>query len=188
MPNSALFARSTDCRPVGLLGGSFNPAHEGHIQISFEGLKRLGLTEVIWLVTPRNPHKSLNIYLPFSARIKIAQSLAQDYNFITVSDLEYRINSRYTYDTIEYLKRIYTQKRFIWLMGADNIPNIHKWHKWRELLHSLEFAVFDREPYSYSIDSSRFSLNCPKAYFFRIRKNPISSSIIRNKLVAFHPD
>ena len=114
---------------IGLLGGSFNPAHDGHVHISQCALKRLQLDQVWWLVTPQNPLKPSEGMAPFQERLETARSFVSDPR-ITVSDFEYRIGSRYTIDALDSLFRNYPGVRFVWLMGADNLLEAHRWHRW----------------------------------------------------------
>ncbi len=132
---------------IGLLGGSFNPAHEGHRQISLEALKRLGLDEVWWLVSPQNPLKPLAGMAPLESRLARAHTLAR-HPRIRVTGIEGRLASHYTADTLRALTRRFPRVRFVWLMGADNLVQLTKWKDWREIFHIVAVAVFDRPSYS----------------------------------------
>jgi nicotinate-nucleotide adenylyltransferase len=132
---------------VGLLGGSFNPAHEGHRQISLTALNRLGLDEVWWLVSPQNPLKSADGMAPFAERLASARAVARDPR-IRVTDIEARLGTRYTADTLEKLTRRFPGHAFVWLMGADNLLQIHKWRDWQRIFHLLPVAVLARPTYS----------------------------------------
>lgn len=133
---------------VGLLGGSFNPAHEGHRYITLEALKRLGLDQVWWLVSPQNPLKSRTGMAPLAERVARAARIA-DHPRVRVLTLESRLGTRYTVDTVRRLAR-WPGYRFVWLMGADNLAQLPRWRHWRILLASCAVAVFERHPYSYS--------------------------------------
>ena len=178
-------ANSSHNQSIGLLGGSFNPPHSGHLQISVEAMKKLNLQQIVWLVTPQNPHKQIKHYLTIAKRVEMAKEITRKYNYISISDIESKLRSRYTYDTVTHLNSIHPNTKFIWIMGADNIPLMHKWYRWHELLSIIEFAVFDREPYSYAIDTSRLSAYCAKLHFFRIRRDPTSSTMIRSMATNF---
>ena len=134
-------------RRVGLLGGSFNPAHGGHLQLSLEALKRLGLDEVWWLVSPQNPLKSAAGMAPLAARMAEARRVAR-HPRIRVTDIETRLGTRYTADTLAALTRRRGDTGFVWLMGADNLEQIPRWKNWRRIFETLPIAVFDRPTYS----------------------------------------
>ncbi len=134
-------------RKIGLLGGSFNPAHEGHRHISLLALKRLGLHEVWWLVSPQNPLKPSAGMAAFETRLATAKSVARDRR-LRVSDLERRLGSRYTADTVAHIKRRFPRHRLVWIMGADNLPSFAEWRRWPALFRALPVAIFDRWPYS----------------------------------------
>lgn len=134
-------------KSIGLLGGSFNPAHRGHRRISLAAIDALGLDEVWWLVSPGNPLKEgAEDMAPFEARLKSARAMARRAP-IRVSDFEARAGTRYTADTVEELKRRYRNHRFIWLMGADTVARFHQWKDWRKLVKSLPIAVISRPGY-----------------------------------------
>ena len=134
---------------VGLLGGSFNPAHEGHRRISLLALRWLALDEVWWLVSPQNPLKSSTDMAPLSERMAAARSRAR-HRRIRVCDLEARLASRRSHDTVRHLRRAYPRLRFVWIIGADNLLQLPRWHRWRDLFASVPIAVFDRSPFSYA--------------------------------------
>ncbi len=132
---------------IGLLGGSFNPAHHGHRHISLAAMRALGLDEVWWLVSPGNPLKEgATDMAPFDARFASAERLARRAK-IRVSDFEQRENTRFTVDSVRKLKRRYPQHRFIWLLGSDTLPNFHKWRDWRGLAREVPIAVIRRPGY-----------------------------------------
>lgn len=133
---------------IGLFGGSFNPAHEGHRQISEEALKRLGLDRVWWLVSPQNPLKSSRDMAPLAERLASARRMAAGDRRILVTDLETRLGSAYTADTLAALTRLLPRVRFVWLMGADNLIQVHQWQDWPQIFNRLPVAVFDRPTYS----------------------------------------
>jgi nicotinate-nucleotide adenylyltransferase len=140
---------------VGLLGGSFNPAHPGHRAISLEAIKRLRLDRVCWLVSPQNPLKPARGMASFASRVASAKSVAR-HPKIVVSDFEQRVGTRYSVDTVSRLQRS-CRARFIWLMGADILLELPRWHAWQELVKRLPIAVFDRQPYSYPALRSRMA-------------------------------
>jgi nicotinate-nucleotide adenylyltransferase len=132
---------------IGLLGGSFNPAHGGHRHISVQALRRLRLDEVWWLVSPQNPLKPPAGMAGFAQRLAQAGRAAR-HPRIRVSDLEARLGTRYTADTLTALRRRFPRHRFVWLMGADNLRQIPAWQHWTKIFTELSVAVFDRPSYS----------------------------------------
>ena len=132
---------------IGLLGGSFNPAHEGHRHISLVALRRLGLHQVWWLVSPQNPLKPERGMAPFADRMKSARMMAQ-HPAIRVSDIETQLGTRYTADTICQLINRAPAARFVWLMGADNLVSFPRWHRWTSIMESVPVAVIARPGYS----------------------------------------
>lgn len=132
---------------VGLLGGSFNPAHDGHRHISLEAHKRLRLDEVWWLVSPQNPLKGVDDMAPMGTRISEARQVARSAQ-IQVTDIEARLGTRYTVDTVAALKNRFADTKFVWLMGADNLLQMPKWRDWETLIRSVPIAVFTRSSYS----------------------------------------
>ena len=133
-------------RRVGLLGGSFNPAHEGHLYISRLALKALRLDEVWWLVSPQNPLKPQAGMAPFAERLAGARALARDRR-IKVSAIEQDLATRYTVDTLDKLAQRYRDLRFVWLIGADNLEQLPKWKGWSRIFHMVPIAVFARDTY-----------------------------------------
>ena len=136
-------------RRIGLLGGSFNPAHDGHRHVSLEALKSLGLDEVWWLVSPQNPLKSDDGMEPLASRVARARQLAH-HPRIKVEAPELQLGTRYTLDTVRALKRLYPHAHFVWLMGADILPQLERWQGWRELFAEIAIAAFARPGWSYA--------------------------------------
>lgn len=134
---------------IGLLGGSFNPPHAAHRAISLFALKRLKLDRIWWLVSPGNPLKDTRSLPALEARIDAARKVARDPR-IDVSCLEAVIDTRYTHDTIAYLKRRCASARFVWIMGADNLAQFHRWEDWQGIADKVPFAVIDRPPQSFA--------------------------------------
>jgi nicotinate-nucleotide adenylyltransferase len=133
---------------IGLLGGSFNPPHEAHRAISLFAIKRLKLDRVWWLVTPGNPLKDQGTLRDLDHRADAARKMANDPR-INVSCLESVIGTRYTVDTILYLRRRASGLRFVWIMGADNLAQFHRWQSWRRIASEVPIAVIDRPPQSF---------------------------------------
>ena len=127
---------------IGLLGGSFDPPHEGHAHITREALKRFGLDQVWWLVSPGNPLKTHGP-APLSHRIKAAKALL-DHPKVIVTDIEAHLGSPYTAETLDQLQRLYPGVRFVWLMGADNLAQLHRWQDWRMIMNRVPIGVIAR--------------------------------------------
>lgn len=182
---------------IGILGGSFNPAHRGHRRISLNAMHVLGLDEVWWLVSPGNPLKNTaKDMAPLDARIGSAVAMARDAR-IRVSDFETREGTRFTIDTVKRLHTRYPQHRFIWLMGADGLPNFHKWRRWRQLAQSLPIAVISRPGYDRRAQAMRAmgwlrgfvhpssqarkwtEWSAPAILFLRLPPDPTSATAIR---------
>ena len=133
---------------VGLLGGSFNPPHAAHRAISLFAIKRLKLDRVWWLLTPGNPLKDNGRLHGISERADVARKVADDPR-IDVSCLEAVIGTRYTVDTIIHLRRRVSGVHFVWIMGADNLAQFHRWQSWRRIASEVAIAVIDRPPQSF---------------------------------------
>ena len=127
---------------IGLLGGSFDPAHEGHVLITREALKRMGLDQVWWLVTPGNPLKPRQP-APMGDRLAQAGRVMRDPR-VKITALEERLGTRATFDTIRRLKAIYPGVTFVWLRGADNLVQFHRWGRWRDILRMVAVGVLAR--------------------------------------------
>lgn len=185
---------------IGLLGGSFNPAHEGHLAISLEALKRLRLDRVWWLVSPQNPLKPTDETADLEKRLAGARAMAR-HPRVMVTDLERTIGTRYTVDTLGWLRRR-CRARFVWLIGADNMAQLPQWRRWRRLVRMVPIAVFDREPYSYVALAGRMArayagerlmerrapvlAECPPPawVYLRLRRHQVSSTAIRQERAA----
>ncbi|MBU93335.1 MAG: nicotinate (nicotinamide) nucleotide adenylyltransferase [Chloroflexi bacterium] len=131
---------------IGLLGGSFDPPHRGHIYISLEAKKILSLDEVWWLVTPQNP---LKITRPatYEERVDNCNNITKNCP-IVVKELEKNISSKNSYQTIKYLLHHYNNIKFYWLMGADNLVNFHNWQNWRQFFNQISIVIFRRHGYN----------------------------------------
>ena len=143
---------------IGLLGGSFNPAHGGHRRISHAALQRLGLDEVWWLVSPQNPLKPRSGMAPLETRLTTAQAVIAGHPRLRATAVEGTLGTLYTADTIAALCQRFPGVRFVWLMGADNLAQIDRWHRWRAIFESVPIAVLDRPAYSYSVTSAKAAI------------------------------
>lgn len=176
-------------RTIGVLGGSFNPAHEGHRFISLYAMQHLRLDAVWWMVSPQNPLKSKDGMAPFDRRMTRARAMAR-HPRIMVSDFEKRMGGQYTAETLRMLTRRHPRFRFVWLMGADNLKQMHLWEDWAEIFRIAHIAVFDRPQYSVdallSKAARRFSRHrvAPAAAATLIRRKPPAWVFLRTPL---HP-
>jgi nicotinate-nucleotide adenylyltransferase len=189
---------------IGLLGGSFNPAHRGHRHISLGALQAFGLDEVWWLVSPGNPLKERDADMaPYEARLSSAQQMAKGAP-IRASDFERREGTRFTVDTVRRLKRRFPQHQFIWLLGSDTLPNFHKWRDWRGLAREVPIAVIRRPGYDSQAHAARAmswlkgfvrpsgqanhwtDWSAPAIYFLRLPPDPTSATAIRAQDPSWH--
>lgn len=175
-------------RRVGLLGGSFNPAHRGHRGITLAAVRRLGLDEAWWLVSPGNPLKPAAGMAPFAARLASARRMARRAP-IRASDVEARLGTRYTADTLRKLVRRYPRTRFVWIMGADNLAQFHRWRQWRTIARTMPIAVVARPGYDGA------ALAGPAMAWLRRFRRPVSQaehwaewSVPALVLLRFRPD
>jgi nicotinate-nucleotide adenylyltransferase len=190
---------------IGLVGGSFNPPHAAHRALSLYALKRLGLDRVWWLVTPGNPLKSTNGLPALDVRLEAARKLAR-HPRIDVTDFEAELGTRYTIDMLLWLTRRLADVRFVWIMGADNLSEFHRWREWRHIAGLVPIAVIDR--FGASLDAAaspaaralarhrvpetqarRLASLAPPAWtFLHGLKSPLSSTGIRAAEVeTFNP-
>ncbi|MBK5928674.1 nicotinic acid mononucleotide adenylyltransferase [Rhodobaculum claviforme] len=178
---------------VGLLGGSFDPPHAGHVHITREALKRLGLDRVWWLVSPGNPLKPHGP-APLADRMAAARAL-MDHPRVVISDLEARLGTRRTADTLAALQARHPGVRFVWLMGADNLAGLHRWGRWQEIAARVPMAVFARPgvgaralsapaarrlaPWRVAVPRALAGRRAPGWSFVRVPLRAISSSELR---------
>jgi nicotinate-nucleotide adenylyltransferase len=128
---------------IGLFGGSFNPAHEGHAHVAETALKRLGLDRVWWLVTPQNPFKDAAETAPLAARMAGARAVAHG-RAMVISDIERRWGARFSIHLVEKLRTRFPGVRFVWIMGSDNLDNFHAWRRWRAVMEHVPVAFIAR--------------------------------------------
>jgi len=128
---------------IGLYGGTFNPAHLGHRHVSLLALRRLGLDQLWWLVTPGNPLKDIRALPPLEERMEEAAEVAS-HPRIAITGVERAFRTRYTADLIKHLKRRTPDARFVWIMGSDNLATFHRWERWREIVTMAPIAVVNR--------------------------------------------
>ncbi|MEJ6390540.1 nicotinate-nucleotide adenylyltransferase [Gymnodinialimonas ulvae] len=161
---------------IGLFGGSFDPPHEGHVHVSREALKRFGLDRVWWLVSPGNPLKRRGP-APLDRRMAAAQALIR-HPRVLATDIEARIGTRYTAATLEALMRLYPGVRFVWLMGADNLAQFHRWQHWDWIMDHVPIGVLARPGQRISARTS------VAAQHYRDAKLPASAARLLGKADA----
>jgi nicotinate-nucleotide adenylyltransferase len=180
---------------VGILGGTFNPAHEGHRYISLEAIKRFAFDLIIWFVTPQNPLKTINLEDTLEKRLSYSKLIA-NHPKILVTDYEAHLSNTYTISLVNRLTNMYKNVEFAYIIGADNMVQLPKWRRWKEIIKLMPIIIFDREDYHKLIISSKLKANfkdgCVKPsykgrlnmhpwYFVKLRRNPQSSTNIRNE-------
>ena len=181
---------------IGLLGGSFNPAHGGHRRISLFARRALGLDAVWWLVSPGNPLKPAQGMAPLPARLESARRQARGAPIVPTA-IERELGTRYTVDTVQRLVRRYPRHRFIWLMGSDNLVQLHRWKDWRRLARAMPIAVIARPGYDAAARAStagawlgrfrrsaaslkhRAGWSAPALIYLRFDPDPRSATAIR---------
>lgn len=183
---------------IGLLGGSFNPAHDGHYQISLQALKQCQLDQVWWLITPQNPLKNPDETRPYSERVAHAKQVIS-HPRIRVKQYEKRWHSNRTLHTMMRIYKQHPTYDFVWIMGADNLVTCHEWYQWERVFSTVPVIVFDRGADKYRAVKSKaaqtfasskqslaavpnLSTMCAPAWVMvHQRKIPISSTAIREK-------
>ena len=185
---------------IGLVGGSFNPAHSGHIHVALTARRKLGLDQIWWLVSPQNPLKSSHGMAPHEKRLADARKIATPYPFLRVIEPESELPTNYTYNTLKYLIKTMPLSRLVWVMGADNLDQFAHWHRYRDMTRLLPIAVVDRPSYSFhaiatgrqllgrrtTVTKMRYaivtrSVNLPSWCFIAGRLSAASASEIRQR-------
>lgn len=188
---------------IGLLGGSFNPAHRGHRRASLAAMQALDLDEVWWLVSPGNPLKPAKGMAEYDARLQSAREIARRAP-IRVSDFERQAGTRYSVDTVRALIKHFPQHRFIWLMGEDTVAQFHQWKEWRKLASMLPIAVVSRPGYDDEARAARAmgwlrwfvrprakakewtAWSAPAITFLRLPPDPTSATRLRARNPYWH--
>lgn len=188
---------------IGLLGGSFNPAHEGHRHVAEVALTLLGLDEVWLLVSPQNPLKSQAGMAPLAQRLASARAVVGRHPRMRATALETALGTRYTVDTLGALRTRFPRVRFVWLMGADNLVQVSRWARWIRIFRAVPVAILARSPYSQKALAapaarrlSRFRLGDraarglgdrqpPAWVFLHTRLHPASATAIRARRASF---
>ena len=167
-------------KKIGILGGTFDPAHKGHLEISKQAKKKYKLNYVIWAITKKNPFKKKS-KTKLITRIKFAKKIIGFNKFIKIRFYENIIRSNKTIDLISHIKRKNDTLDLYFIMGADNLINFHRWHKWKSITQKCNILVFDRQGYTAkSLKSITFKrLNQKSLDFIKFKKVNISSSQLR---------
>ena len=165
---------------IGVLGGTFDPSHKGHLTISKIAKKKFRLKYVIWTITQKNPFKKkpkINI----KKRIKFSKKITKKDRYIKVEFIEHKINSKKTIDTIKFMKKMNPTLNIFFIMGADNLIKFHKWHKWKNIVKLAKILVFNRQGYKLKSLSSIASkqISQERWKFIKFKKINISSSQIK---------
>lgn len=173
---------------IGLMGGSFNPAHDGHVHVARLALRRLKLARIWWLVAPQNPLKPVAGMAPLEDRIKKASRVARDPR-IVVTGIERRLGTRYSRDTVALLQALHPGVTFVWVMGGDNLETFHRWRDWRDLARRIAIAVVarpgyggaPRSPFARLFAHARGqSITTPPAWHYIVAKlHPASATALR---------
>ncbi len=165
---------------IGILGGTFDPCHLGHLKISKEAKKKFNLRKIIWAVTKKNPFKKKSKQT-LESRIRNSQKFTKKYKFIEISYFEKIVKSNKTFDLIKYLKKKYFNSELYLIMGADNLISFHRWDNWKNITSKCNIIVFNRYPYkSKALKSLAFKqIDKEKLKFINFKKVNISSSQLR---------
>lgn len=179
-------------KKIGILGGSFNPAHKGHLKISLYALKKLKLDEIWWVVSLQNPLKQKSDLEEFSARLASAKKIiGKRHKKMKILTIERKTKSRFTIDTLKFLKESFPKYLFILLIGADNWLIFHLWHKWKKLAGFLPIAIFRRRGYmkklpfaKSSVCLAKYKTSLKSAHEFALKKPP-AWLVLDNSLFNF---
>ena len=167
-------------KKIGILGGTFDPCHLGHLKISKEAKNKFKLVKIIWAITKKNPFKKIS-NTKIQERVKASKKFTKKYKFIHVNYFEKYTKSNKTYDLVNYLKKKLINTELYLILGADNLVTFHKWKKWKDISKKCNIVVFDRYPYkSKALKSLAFKqIDKQKLKFINFKKVNISSSQLR---------
>ena len=165
---------------IGILGGSFDPPHKGHVKISTEAKRKFKINKIIWAITKKNPFKKKSFF-DIKKRIYLSKKITKNYSFISIKFYENKIKSNKTFDLLNYLKKKNNRCELFFIMGADNLISFHKWYKWEKISSNCNIIVFDRTHFkSKSLKSIAFRKLSKKVLkFIKFKKVNISSSKLR---------
>ena len=168
-------------KKIGLLGGSFDPPHQGHLKISKIAINKLSLDKLYWCVTEQNPFKK-KTFFSLSKRIKKSKILTSEIKKIKVKYFEDKIKSNRSIDLIKYLNKKNKKTEFFLIIGSDNLINLHKWKNWKLLTKLIKIVVFSRKDYDIKVRKSAITKQLKKIIFIKNKPINISSTQIREKL------
>jgi len=165
---------------IGILGGTFDPPHEGHLYISKIALKKLKLNKLLWIVTKKNPLKN-KPFLSQKKRIKLSKKITKSIKKIFVRDFESKVKSTTTFDLLSYMNKKYPKEEIFFVIGADNLKKFHKWKSWKKIPSLAKIVVFPRNKYPIKSFNSKIlkTLGKNDIIFIKANKVNISSSLIR---------
>ena len=166
---------------IGIFGGSFDPPHKGHLEISKIAIKKLSLSKIYWCVTKKNPFKN-KTFFSLSERIKKSKNITKKIKKIKIKYFDEKIKSTNTIDMVKYLKKKQKKNIFFLIVGSDNLINFHKWKKWKLLAKLTEIVVFSRKDYDIKAKKSVIIKSLKKIIFIKNKQINISSTQIRKKL------
>jgi len=169
---------------IGIFGGSFDPPHRGHLEISKIAIKKLTLTKLYWCVTKKNPFKTKTLF-SLSDRIKQSKDITKKIKKIEIKSFDKKIKSTNTIDLIKYLKKTNKKNSFFLIIGSDNLINFHKWKEWKLLGELTKIVVFSRKNYDIKAKKSVIVKKLKKIIFIKNKQINISSTIIRKNLSQF---
>lgn len=162
-------------RRIGILGGSFNPVHQGHLHLSHQALKHLHLDQVWWVIAKQNPLKPTEGMAPFVERLRVARGYVQHEKNIIVTDIEGQAGWKYSYIGLGYFCRTFPDTRFVLVLGSDLVDGLHHWHRWQQIIKTLPLAIFARA-------ARRFLQSCSfVSHYRRFRLKPRSGYIITKR-------
>ena len=172
-----------DKREIGILGGSFDPPHEGHVEISKISLKKIKLSKIFWVITKKNPFKK-KPFFSLKDRVSKSKKSIKKYKNIKVIYLEDKIKSSRTIDVINYFRRVKKQKKLYLILGSDNLLKFHKWTSWKKIVKLVKIIVFSRKGYDKKSKESVVVkyLSKNNIIFINNKFIDISSSIIKKDL------
>jgi nicotinate-nucleotide adenylyltransferase len=188
---------------IGVLGGSFNPAHEGHLHVARQAMQHCRLDQLWLMVSPGNPLKPALGMAPFAARLASARKIA-DGRRIIATDIEQRLGTQYTADTMAALKRKFPVAKFIWLMGADNLTQLPKWDRWQSIVHAMPMLILPRPGQTRKALAGQavkrlarhrlgarsglcLPQSCPPAWILLpVKENPVSATALRARMAEAH--
>jgi len=188
-------------KKIALLGGSFNPAHEGHLELSIQSKRYYNFDEIWWVINPQNPLKPKNIVRPFQERFDHCLEITKKYSFIKPCPIEHFNQTNMTFQLVDFLKTYYPKTKFLWLMGSDLICQMHQWEYYEKLIQNFSMIIYYRRTHFYHIKNTpilnqlkdqyvslssskqKLFLNQPKWTIFPYLHNQTSSTEIRKNMV-----